>query len=168
MFANRVRNEFNLQRVFYLIGAGALTALALALLVGGVARAQDSSAEITPSFGDGKLKILGAGFKPNENVTITVKLDSGTYTFNVTANAEGKFELDTGLNVPPLSSVELAARGDQGSGSASITSVPPAMPLPQTGAPQTSPGIPIFVGAILMGLLLLVGGGLLAARRAAH
>ncbi len=108
--------KFTPYRVLVLLAVATLTTLAIFLLLGGVARAQETSAEITPSFGDGKLKVLGAGFKPNENVTITVTLDSGTHTFTVTANAQGEFELDTGLDVPPLSSVELDARGDQGSG----------------------------------------------------
>lgn len=147
------------QQVFVLMAAAALMSIAIFFLLGGVTHAQEGGS-ITPSFGDGKLKIQGEGFKANENVTITVKLDSGTHTFNVTANAQGEFELDTGLDVPPLSSVELDARGDQGSGSASITSVPPKLPLPQTGAAMSSFGTALFVG-----LLLLVGGIFLFARR---
>ncbi|HZQ06833.1 MAG TPA: hypothetical protein VFD70_09655 [Anaerolineae bacterium] len=136
----------------------------LTLLFGGhVARAQEAGASITPSFGDGKLKILGEGFKPNENVTITVKVNAGTFTLNATANAQGQFELDTGLSLAPGSSVELDARGDQGSGSASITSVPPALPLPQTGATMSS-----FGTAFLVGLVLLIGGFFLATRRLAR
>ncbi len=147
------------QRVFVLLTAVALVSAAIFLLLGGITHAQDG-ASITPSFGDGKLKILGEGFKANEKVTIAVKLDSGSHTFTATADAQGAFELDTGLQVPPLSSVELDARGDQGSGSASITSVPPAVPLPQTGG-TLSP----VDAAVLVGLVLLVGGILLAARR---
>lgn len=154
-----VRARFNPQRLVKLLGAGVLLAVTLGLLWSGAALAQDNAVEITPSFGDGKLKILGAGFKPNENVTIVVKIDRGTFTFNATANAQGEFQLDTGLEVPPLSSVELEARGDQGSGGASITSVPPALPLPQAGAAMYSVGV-----AILAGLLLLLGGVWLATR----
>lgn len=149
-------------RVTVFLGAIALTAVAVLSLFVQVARAQDVGASITPSFGDGKLKILGEGFKPNENVTITVKVDTGTQTFNATADAQGGFELDTGMDVPPLSSVELDARGDQGSGSASITSVPPALPLPQTGAAMPSFGI-----VMLVALLLVFGGGALFALRRA-
>lgn len=155
--------NFKTQRTFVLLTSAAMMSIALFLLLGGVIHAQDNDASVTPSFGDGKLKILGEGFKPNENVTLTVTLDSGTHTFNVTASAQGEFELDTKLDVPPLSSVELDARGDQGSGSASITSVPPALPLPQTGVDT-----PPFSMAILIGLVLLIGGLFLAARRLAR
>lgn len=136
----------------------ALLALVFVLVLAGVAHAQENASEITPSFGDGRLKILGNRFKPNENVAITVKLDGRTAMFTTTANAQGEFQLDTGLSVRPGSSVELEARGDQGSGSAVITSVPPALPLPQTGAAMYSFGV-----AVLAGLLLLLGGFLLAA-----
>ncbi|MDL1894653.1 LPXTG cell wall anchor domain-containing protein [Anaerolineae bacterium CFX7] len=146
-------------RVFILLTAAALMSTAIFLLLGGISHAQDG-ASITPSFGNGKLKLLGEGFKANENVTITVKLDSGTHTFTVTANAQGEFELVTGLDLAPGSSVELDARGDQSSGGASITSVPPNLPLPQTGAAVSSFGTVLFVG-----LLLLAGGIFLVARR---
>ncbi len=153
--------KFAPARVLSLLVA-ALMSLALFTSLGGVTHAQDVDASVTPSFGDGKLKIFGEGFKPNENVTVTVKLDSGSHTFTTTANTQGEFELETGLDVPPLSSVELDARGDQGSGSAAITSVPPALPLPQTGAAMSSFGTALFVG-----LLLLASGIFLAARRRA-
>ncbi len=99
--------------------AGILCVLLVTLLAfaiaGGNAHAQDA-AEITPNFGNGKLTVTGMGFKPNEKVTMTVKIDSGTSTFSATANGQGSFELDTGLVVKPGSSVELDARGDQGHG----------------------------------------------------
>lgn len=158
----KTRN-FKTQRIYALLTFAALMSIALFSLLGGIIHAQDNDASVTPSFGDGKLKILGEGFKPNENVTLTVTLDSGAHTFNVTANAQGEFELDTELDVPPLSSVELGARGDQGSGSAAITSVPPALPLPQTGVDT-----PSFIPTILFGLVLLIGGLFLTARRLAR
>ena len=141
------------------IAAALCLALAVLSLFCGAAYAQEAGTEITPSFGDGKLKLLGAGFKPNEKVTIAVKIDSGTYTFNATADAQGAFELDTGLDLAPGSSVELDARGDQGSGGASITSVPPALPLPQTGAATSSQVMPL-----LAGMLLVLGGIFFLAR----
>lgn len=149
------------KRAVGLLTLAVLLMLAALVPMSGVAYAQDAGAAITPSFGDGKLKVLGAGFKPNENVTITVQIDGGTHTFTAVANPEGDFELDTGLDLAPGSSVELEARGDQGSGSASITSVP-VLPLPQTGAAMSSFGI-----ALIVGLLLLAGGVYLAARRPA-
>lgn len=151
--------KLRIQHRIGLLVSTAVLLLAVSSLFGGVAYAQDAGTEITPSFGDGKLKVLGAGFKPNENVTINVTIDSGAHTFTATANAEGAFELDTGLEVAPLSSVELDARGDQGSGSASITGVP-VLPLPQTGAVIPSVGI-----TLILGLLLLIGGLVLAVRR---
>src|SRR5581483_8461938 len=68
-------HSINLQRLIILLAAGVLLAIAILWLSAAVALAQENAAEITPSFGDGKLKILGTGFKPNENVTITVKSD---------------------------------------------------------------------------------------------
>jgi LPXTG-motif cell wall-anchored protein len=156
-------SQYAHQRVIAFLSKAVLGALAIVLLFAGVAHAQDVGSSITPSFGDGKLKILGEGFKPNEKVTITVKIDAGTSTFNATADAQGAFELDTGLDLAPGSSVELDARGDQGSGSASITSVPPALPLPQTGADLAS-WTPIFV----LGILLAVAGLVFAVRSAKH
>lgn len=144
--------QFRVRRGIALLGAAAFVALGLLLVFGSVVRAQDAGAQVTPSFGDGKLKILGAGFKANENVTITIKLDSGTSTFKATADAQGAFELNTGLDLSPGSSVQLDARGDQGSAGASITSVP-ILPLPQTGGDVGSV-MPVFV----LGLLLAVVG----------
>lgn len=151
--------KLRIQRCIGLLVSTAALLLAVLSLFGGVAYAQDAGTEITPSFGDGKLKVLGAGFKPNESVTITVTIDSGTHTFIASADAQGAFEVETGLDLAPGSSVELDGRGDQGSGSASITGVP-VLPLPQTGAAIPSIGIPL-----ILGLLLLIGGIVLAVRR---
>lgn len=143
------RLQFPSLRTTAMLGAVVFVVLAVLFVFVGVTHAQSASAEITPSFGDGKLKILGAGFKPNENVIITVKIDSGTSTFNAAANAQGAFELDTGLDLAPGSNVALDARGDQGSGGASITSVS-VLPLPQTGADVGSATPILAVGLILV------------------
>lgn len=154
-----IQFQSNTQRPIGLLATAVLLTLAVLLMFSGTIHAQDTGTQITPSFGDGKLKILGAGFKPNEKVTLTVKIDRGTFTFDVTANGGGDFELATGLDLAVGSSVEIDARGDQGSGSASITSVPPALPLPQTGAAMPSLAMTLFVGFIV-----LFGGALLAMR----
>lgn len=151
-----VKSASRAQRPPWLLYAFLMAALAFMLVVTG-ARAQEASA-LTPNFGNGKLSIEGAGFKPNEKITITVKLDSGASTFSVTADAQGAFNLDTGLAVQPGSSVQLDARGDQGSGAAAITSVP-ALPLPTTGA-----SMPSFDWLLLAGLLLALAGALLLIR----
>jgi len=112
-----------------------------------LASAQESSA-LEPSFGNGVLTIIGNAFKPGEKVTITVKVDGNTQQVTVTADSQGKFNLNTGISVKPGASLELNASGDQGTNVAVITAVPGA--LPQTGAPAPSFGWIIAAGLALL------------------
>jgi hypothetical protein len=138
---------------------------------------------VTPSFGDGRLVLVGEGYRTGERVEITVRAGGRSHQFTATADGQGRFRLDTGLQVPPFSSVEIEARDEQGLTQATITSAPgspsgsgggmPLPPAPSTGAPPAvSPASPIGIPSQLprvgspgnQGLLLVVGvaGALLA------
>lgn len=110
---------------------------------------------ITPLFGSGKLTIQGAGFKPGENVTLTIKIEGAASEIKVKADPLGKFSLSTNLPVKPGQSIEIDARGDQGSGKAAITAVPPL--LPQTGGSAGFDSPIILVGFLfaLLGTVFL-------------
>ncbi len=123
-------------------------ALAFALvlvMVAGTAAAQDS-AELTPSFGNGKLTISGAGFKAREAVTIIVTVEQGKRQLTTTADSQGNFELATAIAVGPGQSLELEARGDQGTTIAVTTAVPTM--LPNTAAPGVP--TPLVIGVALV------------------
>jgi len=116
------------------IGAGSVLAVLMLLLVAGGAIAQGA---VTPSYGQGTLTLDGEGYRPGERIEITVRVDGSTQALTATANARGRFRLATGLQVPPMSRVEIEARDEQGMTQATITSGPggPAgagvgMPLP--------------------------------------
>jgi hypothetical protein len=94
-----------------------IAGLALLLTVGPVA-AQGS---VTPSFGDGKLTLVGEGYRAGERVAITVRLAGASYQFNATADRRGRFRLETGLQVPPLSKVEVESRDEQGETQVTMT-----------------------------------------------
>lgn len=116
----------------------ALTPFILSLVVG-LALAQGAG-EVIPSFGDGKLAIIGEGFRPGERVEITVRIGGSSQQFTARADARGRFRLETGLAIPPLSSVELEARDEQGLTQAVITSAPGALPGAAAGAgPPAAP-----------------------------
>jgi hypothetical protein len=159
--------------------SGALALLAALTLTVGTVGAQEESG-LTPAFGDGRLSVSGAGFRPGERVTVSVAVDGGPRQERlVVADAQGRFRLDTGLPVRPGASVALEARGDQETVQAALTSVPAAPPagaapttagpaapprpttLPRTGGPW--PGGLVLVGA--GGVVLLLGGGALGRRR---
>ena len=120
-------------------GVAALFAL---LLAPGTALAQGA---VTPSFDDGQLVLLGEGYRPGERVEIAVGAGSASHQFTTTADRRGHFRLETGLQVPPLSSVQVEARDEQGLIQATITSAPasssgtgggmPLPPAPDTDAP---------------------------------
>lgn len=146
-----------------LLGGIVVLLLTLVLALSPVGAEEDSG--ITPLFGDGKLTVTGAGFKPREKVTITAKTDGATTQLTATADAQGSFRLATGIEVKPGASVELDARGDQGTGMASIASVPlllprtgPATPdqLPRGGGPDLPiiPTLAISLGVLTGGLIL--------------
>jgi hypothetical protein len=142
------------------------------LLAGGVALAQGT---VTPSFGDGLLTLAGEGYRAGEKVEITVRVGDTSYQLTVVADGRGRFRLATGVSVPPLSSVSIEARDEQGQTQAIITSapatrappaggagLPPSEPtrsptqLPRTGV--ASPGLAVLplTGALLVGVGLLL------------
>ena len=116
--------------------SGALAALAI-LLATGVAAAQGS---VTPSFGDGTLTLVGEGYRSGERVEITVRITGATQPFSATADARGRFRLATGLQVPPMSRVEIEARDEHGLTQVTTTSGPGAQPGPGGGMPVAPPG----------------------------
>jgi hypothetical protein len=85
---------------FFRLGGRAGCALAALImsLVAGPAAAQGS---VTPSFGDGKLAIVGEGYRAGERVEIAVRAAGASHRFTATADARGRFRLETGLAVPP-------------------------------------------------------------------
>ena len=124
-----------LRFIRYEIVVSGLLALVAALALAGAAGAQDEDG-LVPSFGDGQLVILGAGFKAGERVALTVDIDGLVSRFTTTADGQGRFRLATGLAVRPGAAVKLEARGDQGTAKAAITGAPgPGQPpgLPDTG-----------------------------------
>jgi hypothetical protein len=114
----------------------ALVALAI-LLSAGVVGAQGS---VTPSYGDGTLTLTGEGYRPGEQVQITVRAGGSTRSFSTVADARGRFQLATGLQVAPMSRVEIEARDEQGLTQVTTTSAPGAQPGPGGGMPLPAPG----------------------------
>jgi hypothetical protein len=114
-----------------LIGC-ALALLSLLLLTRPVS-AQES---VTPSFGTGKLILVGEGYRSGEQVDISVRSAGVSHSFTVTADARGRFRLDTGLVLPPLSSLQIEARDQQGETQATMTSVPGGLPGASVGADE--------------------------------
>jgi hypothetical protein len=114
----------------------ALVALAI-LLSAGVVGAQGS---VTPSYGDGTLTLTGEGYRPGEQVEITVRAAGSMQQFSARADANGRFQLATGLQVAPMSRVEIEARDEQGLTQVTTTSAPGAVPGPGGGMPLPPPG----------------------------
>src|SRR5688572_28794387 len=94
----------------------------LALLL--TAESVVAQGSVSPSFGDGKLNLAGEGYRAGERVAITVRLAGANYQFNATADSRGRFHLETGLQVPPLSKVEIEALDEQGQTQVTTTSAP--------------------------------------------
>jgi len=152
----------------------------LSLLLG--TRPASAQGSVTPSFGDGKLVLVGEGYRSGERVEITVHAAGASHSFTVAADARGRFRLDTALVVPPLSSVEIEARDEQGLTQATTTSAPggPSRPsggnLPPTGPTPSSPlptqlprtgatANPALTGGALAVMLFLAGLAVLGRNR---
>src|SRR5687768_7074057 len=116
--------------------SGAVVALVI-LLSASVAGAQGS---VTPSYGDGTLTLDGEGYRAGEMVEITVRVAGSTQTFSARADARGRFQLATGLQIAPMSRVEIEARDEAGMTQVTTTSGPGAVPGPGGGMPVTAPG----------------------------
>ncbi len=114
----------------------AMLVAVLALALSTFTALAEEGSGLEPRFGDGKLTIVGNGFKPGEQVTLDVETDADRRQFRSTADAQGHLELATGMLVKPGSGVELSARGDSGTGMAAMTSAPM---LPGAGVPATEP-----------------------------
>lgn len=137
-----------------------ILALPLILAVG-IAEAEEPGG-LVPLFGNGQLTIQGSGFQPKEVVTVIAEVAAVSRRFTVTADAQGGFQVVTGLAVRPGASVKLEARGEQGTNLAVMTSVPPARigaPIPNLPRAGGTPVL-IAIGAAL-GLFL---GGVAACR----
>jgi hypothetical protein len=113
-----------------------LISCALALLSLLLARPVSAQGSVTPSFGTGKLILVGEGYRAGEQVHISVRSAGVSHAFTVTADARGRFRLDTGLVLPPLSSVQIEARDQQGETQATMTSVPGGLPGAAVGADE--------------------------------
>ena len=142
----------------------AVVVMLFALFVGArPAGAQEDG--LVPSFGDGRLVVLGAGFRAGELVAVTVRAEGVISQFAVPADAQGRFRLETNLVVRPCSAVELTARGDQGTTKAAITTAPgacapPGLPNTGTGDGITPPTQPLALTAIGVVDLVLTGAAL--------
>jgi hypothetical protein len=95
-----------------------------------VAQERQESEGLTPFFGDGRLTITGGGFGAGEQIMLTVQASGTRYQFATTADARGQFRLATDLTLRAGASVQIEARGDQGTTQAAITSVPGGLPTP--------------------------------------
>jgi hypothetical protein len=139
-----------------------LALVALLAVVGLSPRPVRSQGEggLTPLFGDGRLVVTSDGFRPGEQITLTVRVAGITHRFTTTADAQGRFRLVTGLAVQPGASIALEARGDQGTTQAAITTMPGGLPgLPGPGGPRGPAIIPeAEPWALLVGGLAALGG----------
>lgn len=97
-----------------------------------------AQASVTPSFGAGQLTLAGEGYQPGERVELTVRAGGATHPFIATADARRCFRLDTGVAIPPLSSIDIEARDEQGQTQATITSAPGGLPGPPVEEPTDS------------------------------
>ena len=118
----------------------------LAILV--AARPSAAQGSVTPDFGRGQLALVGEGYQPGERVEITVRAAGASHPFTAVADRRGRFRLETGLALPPLSSLEIEARDEQGLTQVTITSTPGASPgsgdsTPPPDAPEPSVPCPV-------------------------
>ncbi len=136
-----------------IVGWGILgLCLILTLAVHGVEAQEGGGLE--PSFGNGRLTITGDGFKAGEVVTVTMEVDGVRAERTVTADAQGHFELRTGIAVRAGASVSIEARGNQGTGMAAMTTVPAL--LPNSGSDWLPSLVTAALGAGLVGSGLVV------------
>jgi hypothetical protein len=157
-------------------GVSCALAMLAILLAAGVAAAQGS---VTPAYGDGTLTLAGEGYRPGEQIEITVRMAGSTQRFSARADAHGGFRLATGLQVAPMSRIEIEARDEQGLTQVTTTSgpgVPPGsgggMPLPAPGGgmplptqlPRTGDASVLPLGLVTLAVVSVVGGLALCGR----
>ena len=124
------------------LAIGILMAVISLALIAGPAAAQ-ASPQVTPSFGDGRLEIIGAGFGSSERVELSVRAEGALHRFAATADAQGHFRVETGLALRPGASIAVEAIGDRGSAMAVISSGPAGGgPLPPPAGPPGDPPPP--------------------------
>lgn len=109
---------------------GAIVAC-LMLLGAGVATAQGS---VSPTFGNGELVVIAEGYRPGEHVEVIARAGGTAYQFAPTADAHGCFRLETGLVIPPLSSIEIEAPDEQGGTQVTMAAGAGSLPEPSAGA----------------------------------
>jgi len=138
-----------------------LTTMTALILGMGLAVGQESEG-LTPSFGGGRLTITGGSFRAGEQITLTVQAGGTRQQFTAIADARGRFQLATDLVLRPGESVQLEARGNQGTTQAAMTSVPGGLPLPPTPGAGQPPGVGSTVAVPIIpeadGLVLLGSG----------
>jgi len=117
-----------------------LMGCALLLLSLLLARPVSAQGSVTPSFGTGKLILVGEGYRSGEQVEITVRSAGVNYPFTATADPRGRFRLDTGLVLPPLSGLQIEARDEQGQTQATMTSAPGGLPGMPVGGDEIPDG----------------------------
>ena len=144
---------------------GAAVAVMLLVTLGTIGSVGAQEDGLVPSFGDGRLVVLGAGFRAGELVGVTVRAEGVISQFAAPADAQGRFRLATNLVVRPCSAVEVTARGDQGTTKAAITTAPGACAspgLPNTGAGGgiTPAAQPLALAAVGVVALALTGAAL--------
>src|SRR5207253_3005239 len=135
-----------------------------------LAATQEPEGGLLPSYGDGKLAVIGSGFKPGEHVTVTARVAGTQAQFTATADAQGSFRLETDMEVPPGTGVQLQALGDQGTGMAVITEAgPPQGAASGPAEPGRQPsGPPLQAVALALGLALALGAVAFGAYRRSH
>jgi hypothetical protein len=144
------------------------TLVALVLML--TARVAVAQGAVTPSYGDGRLTVDGEGYRPGEQVEMTVRVGGSTQTFSTRADARGRFRLATGLQIAPMSPIEIEARDEQGLTQVTTTSAPGAppgpgggMPLP-TELPRAGGASVPSLGLVSLAAISIVGGLALCGR----
>lgn len=108
----------------WVMRSGVLALIAVLALSIGVAHAEEPPGDLVPTFHNGTLEVAGKGFKSDEFVDITVKVDGKESKFTALAGPEGDFTLVTNFDVNPGQEVEFKAQGNQGTTKAAIATVP--------------------------------------------
>ena len=136
-----------------LLRAFASVTLLLAAITSSVAvtYAQESTPSVMPTLENGKVTLVGSGFRSDETVEITIRVGGTSYSFTVTADAGGSFRLRTKIVVTPGTGLEYEGKRSDGSGFAGIAEPVPPGTMPQTGASPVSL-TPILVAGMVLAL----------------
>ena len=140
-----------LKRVLQII-AGLMLLLSAFSSSVAVTYAQESTPSVMPTVENGKVTLVGSGFRSGETVEITIRVGGTSYSFTVTADAGGSFRLRTKIVVTPGTGLEYEGKRSDGSGFAGIAEPAPPGTMPQTGF------APFSVTPSLVGVLALILG----------